>query len=211
VTVGRQDFEIAVAAYWGVKQAQNELAAVRNKVGAGTAGSVRGGKHFDTIAALLAKSFLEAGYAPDAIRVTKSQGLELPGPSFGNNYNNRVEEALGSAIDLRRAALANLFPEEKPWLGYFFIMEDAAGSRSPVQTAKGALPVDQFWEGKSYQERFAAFCERLLAEGLYDAVCYITSSAEHPQPVERVKSLDWRHFSAAISARLAYLQGLGMP
>ncbi len=141
MTVSRRDFEDAVAAYWGAKQTQNELSKIKKMVGAGTAGSVRSGKHFDTIAALLAKFFLEAGYPSDTIRVTKSQGLELPGyyrpqkqwdlvvayettlvaafelkalgaPSFGNNYNNRVEEALGSAIDLRRAALANLFPGE---------------------------------------------------------------------------------------------------
>lgn len=240
MTVSRQDFENAVAAYWGAKKTQNELSAIKNKVGTGTAGSVRSGKHFDTIAALLAKFFLEAGYPPDAIRVTKSQGLELPGyyrpqkqwdlvvayentlvaafelkalggPSFGNNYNNRVEEALGSAVDLRRAALANLFPGEKPWLGYFFIMEDAAGSRTPVQVAEGAMPVDQLWKGKSYQDRFAIFCERLMAESLYDAVCYVTSSADNPKPVELIKSLDWRHFSAAINARLAYLQELGLP
>ena len=160
MTVTRQDFEDAVAAYWGAKREQNELSVIKNRVGAGTAGSVRGGKHFDAIAALLAKFFLEAGYPPDAIRITVQHRLELPGyyrpqkmwdvvvahentlvaafelkalggPSYGNNYNNRVEEALGSAVDLRRAALADLFPGEKPWLGYFFVMEDGQGSRSP--------------------------------------------------------------------------------
>lgn len=39
----------------------------------------RGGKHFDAIATLLAKFFLDAGYPPESIRVNKSQGLELPG------------------------------------------------------------------------------------------------------------------------------------
>lgn len=135
----------------------------------------------------------------------------LGAPSFGNNYNNRVEEALGSAIDLRRAALANLFPGEKPWLGYFFIMEDAEDSRSPVKLAKGAMPVDRLWLDRSYQDRFAIFCERLVSEGLYDAVCYITSSADNPTPNEPMEILDWRHFSAAISARLTYLQELGFP
>lgn len=240
MTVSRQDFEDPVAAYWGSKHSQSELSAIKNRVGLGTAGSVRAGKHFDSIAALLAKFFLEAGYPLDAIRVAKNQGLELPGyyrpqkqwdvvivhkdtlvaafelkalgaPSFGNNYNNRVEEALGSAIDLRRAALADLFPGEKPWLGYFFIMEDAAGSRGPVKTTKGAIPIDNFWIGRSYQDRFGIFCERLVAEGLYDAACYFTSSAAKPKPIELVTSLDWRHFSAGISARITYLRELGLP
>ena len=50
-----------------------------------------------------------------------------------------------------------------------------------------------------------------MAEGLYDAVCYVTSSAREPAPAEPVPSLDWRHFSAAITARLSYLQELGLP
>ncbi|MDP9848009.1 hypothetical protein J2853_007220 [Streptosporangium lutulentum] len=214
------------------------MSAIKNAVGAGTAGDVRGGKHFDDIAALLAKFFLEAGYTPQEIRVSK--GLELPGyyrpqkkwdvvvthqdilvaafelkalggPSFSKNYNNRVEEALGSAVDLRRAALANHFPGEKPWLGYFFIMEDAEGSRSTVDLRRGAFPVEDAWRGTSYQDRFAIFCDRLVAEGLYDSACYITSSAENPKPVELKESLDWRHFSAAITARLTYLKELGFP
>jgi len=240
LAVTRQDFEDAVAAYWGAKELQNNLSVIKDRVGAGTAGSVRGGKHFDSIAVLLAKFFLEAGYPPDSIRMTRSQRLELPGyfrpskqwdlvvahqgtlvaafelkalggPSFGNNYNNRVEEALGSAVDLRRAALAELFPGEKPWLGYFFIMQDAKGSRHPVEIKEGAFPAEKIWQQTSYQERFAIFCERLMAEGIYDSVCYITSSASNPTPVEPVESLDWRHFSAAINARLKYLLELGFP
>jgi hypothetical protein len=240
LTVTRQDFEDAIAAYWGAKHTQTTKSAIAGAVGAGTAGAVRGGKHFDAIADLLAKFFEDAGYPPLSIRMTKSQGLELPGyyrpqkqwdvvvayentlvaafelkalggPSFGNNYNNRVEEALGSAVDLRRAALADLYPEEPPWLGYFFIMEDHEKSRQPVSIAKGVFPVEELWAGKSYQERFAIFCERLMAERLYDAVCYVTSSAGDAKPTEPVPGLDWRHFSAAINARISYLQELGLP
>jgi hypothetical protein len=73
------------------------------------------------------------------------------------------------------------------------------------------MPIDKVWIGRSYQDRFGIFCERLMAEGLYDAVCYFTSSANRPRPIEPVDSLDWRHFSAAISARITYLQELGLP
>ncbi len=240
MTVTRQDFEDAIAAYWGAKELQREKSKIRDAVGAGTAASIRGGKHFDAIPTLLAKFFIEAGYPPESIRVTKGQGIALPGyyrpqkqwdlvvihedvlvaafemkalggPSYGNNYNNRVEEALGSAVDLRRAVLADLYPKEKPWLGYFFIMQDGEGSRTPVAPLKAALPMDEIWRGASYQDRFGIFCERLIAEQLYDAACFITSSAEEPKPVEPVDSLDWRHFSAAINARLTYLKELGIP
>ncbi|MFJ4790785.1 PaeR7I family type II restriction endonuclease [Streptomyces sp. NPDC088794] len=240
MTVSRQEFEDAVAAYWGAKDAQRELSAIKDAVGAGTAGSVRGGKHFDTIAALLAKFFVDAGYPPADIRINKTHRLELPGyyrpqkqwdvvvahgttlvaafelkalggPSFGNNYNNRIEEALGSAVDLQRAALTELYPGEKPWLGYFFIMEDHPKSRTPVRIADGALPVHEIWHGTSYQDRFGIFCERLMAEKLYDSVCYITSSPADPTPGEPVSGLDWRHFAAAVNARISYLADLGIP
>jgi hypothetical protein len=240
LAVTRQDFKDAVAAYWGAKDAQHDLSAIKNRVGAGTAGSVRAGKHFNTIAALLAKFFLDAGYPPDAIRISGKQELSLPGyyrpqkqwdvvvvyhgiliaafelkalggPSFGNNYNNRVEEALGSAMDLKRAVLADIYPGERPWLGYFFIMQDALASRRPVRIDEGPIPVEPTWIGKSYQDRFAIFCERLLEGGIYDTVCYVTSSAENPEPFEPVESLDWQHFSAAISARITYLKELGYP
>jgi len=114
-------------------------------------------------------------------------------------------------VDLRRAALAELYPKEKPWLGYFFIMQDGEGSRRPVKTAKGALPADSSWANTSYQDRFGIFCERLVAEQLYDAACYVTSPPEDSKPIELVESLDWRHFSAAINARLTYLRDLGFP
>jgi hypothetical protein len=241
VTVTRQDFIDAVTAYWGAKEKQLGSSKIADAVGAGTAGSVRGGKHFDAIAALIAKFFVDAGYPPESIRLTKKAGIQLPGyyrpqkdwdvvvvhrdtlvaafelkalggPSFSNNYNNRIEEALGSAVCVKRAALEDLYPGEKPWLGYFFIMEDAPGSRKPVKLGKGALPPGSEWHGASYQDRFALFGRRLLAENLYDSVCFIASSAESPdQPNEPQRELDWQHFWAAVNARISYLADLGFP
>jgi hypothetical protein len=120
LTVGRQDFESAVAAYWGAKHAQNELSAIKNKVGADTAGSVRGGKHFDDIAALLAKFFLEAGYPPDAIRVTVRQGLELPGYFRPQKQWDVVvvhENTLVAAFELkdRRSAKTTTTASRRPY------------------------------------------------------------------------------------------------
>jgi hypothetical protein len=42
------------------------------------------------------------------------------GPSFGNNFNNRTEEALGSATDIWAAYREGAFkPSSRPFLGYF--------------------------------------------------------------------------------------------
>ena len=39
------------------------------------------------------------------------------GPSFGNNFNNRTEEALGSATDLWTAFREGAFQtSQRPWL-----------------------------------------------------------------------------------------------
>ena len=57
------------------------------------------------------------------------------GPSFGNNCNNRVEEAVGNATDLWTAYRDGAFaPSAKPWLGYFMLLEEAPGSVAPVKT-----------------------------------------------------------------------------
>lgn len=158
----RDEFEEAVASFWDVRQSQALSSRLAGVVGAGNAGSVRGAGHFHAVAAVVARFFMDAGYPAESVRVTGRQGLALPGyfrpqklwdvvvahrgtlvaalelkalcgPSFGNNYNNRVEEALGSAIDVHHAQLAKLYPGEKPWLGYFFCSRTriGRGSRSP--------------------------------------------------------------------------------
>ncbi|MGW3123247.1 PaeR7I family type II restriction endonuclease [Streptomyces sp. NPDC001107] len=204
---------------------------------AGTEGSVRGGKQFDPIVSLVANFFRDAGY-PDSCIQTASQ-LELPGfyrpqkkwdvvvtwgknlvaafelkalggPSYGNNFNNRVEEAVGSATDVRRA-FSEEHREASPWLGYFFLMEDDAGSRRPVKTAKSPLPVSDTWLNLSYQERGGVFCERLLADHLYDAVCYITAPKGSGSFSELVPSVGWSAFSAAIIDRINMLRSSGIP
>jgi hypothetical protein len=51
----------------------------------------------------------------------------------------------------------------------------------------------------------------LLGEKMYDAVCYVVSSPTNPGPIEPSSSLDWRHFSAVVNARISYLANLSYP
>jgi hypothetical protein len=54
--------------------------------------------------------------------------------SFGNNYNNRTEEAIGSATDIWSAYREGAFkPSARPWLGYLMLLEEAPESLSPVR------------------------------------------------------------------------------
>ena len=77
MAVTRDDLVDALTAYWGRKTLQLESSRIANAVGAGTAGSVRGGKQFDPVAALVAKFFSEAGFPASSIRINR--GVDLPG------------------------------------------------------------------------------------------------------------------------------------
>jgi len=240
MTPSRQDLELAISAYWGKKDEQLAAARLAGSTAEGSSKAVRGGGHFNPIANLIARFFLDAGYPPDCIHasgnMTKLPGYYRPtkawdlvvvnggvlvaavelkalgGPSFGNNYNNRVEEALGNGVDIERANWQRLVGREKPWLGYFFIIQDEEGSSKPGRPASGgAFPQDVIWDRASYQDRFAVTGERMLEQGIYDAVFYAASSRNDPGPREPSSKLDWQHFSAAIEARIRYLEGLGLP
>ncbi|MEE4605477.1 MAG: PaeR7I family type II restriction endonuclease, partial [Desulfobacteraceae bacterium] len=51
------------------------------------------------------------------------------GPSFGNNFNNRTEEALGTAHDLWTAYREGAFGEQtRPFVGWLMLLEDAPKS-----------------------------------------------------------------------------------
>jgi hypothetical protein len=117
----------AVAHFWLTRQAQTTSQQKRGTADQGARSAVTGGAQMDGFIALLADIIREAGAADAAI--FRERALDLPGffrptkewdllvvvdghllavietksqvgPSFGNNFNNRTEEAIGSAADL---------------------------------------------------------------------------------------------------------------
>jgi len=70
-------FDDAVRSFWSVRESQAAKQLASGKLDAGSRGSVTGGGHLDGIAKLLAQVFMEAGFAPSAIR--RTSGIELPG------------------------------------------------------------------------------------------------------------------------------------
>lgn len=99
------------------------------------------------------------------------------GPSFGNNFNNRAEQALGSATDLRAAYREGAFkPSARPYLGYLMLLEDCDKSRVPVKVVEPHFRVFSEFKKASYRERYAKLVEKLLRERLYDGACLILSS-----------------------------------
>jgi len=98
------------------------------------------------------------------------------GPSFGNNANNRCEEALGTAVDLRTAFREGAFGgSRKPFVGYLVLLEDAPASRKPVTDMSPNFPLFPEFRGASYADRYNILCKKLMSEELYTAAAVILS------------------------------------
>ena len=100
------------------------------------------------------------------------------GPSFGNNFNNRTEEAMGSALDIWTAYREGVFGSQKaPWLGYFMVLEVCAKSNESVRVRSPHFPVLREFVDASYKNRYEIFCRKLVLERQYSAACITTTSA----------------------------------
>jgi hypothetical protein len=222
-------FEKAVRNYWAVRTAQKRKQTDAGRADAGTRGAVTGGAHMGAMADLVAETFVEEGFPESSIR--RGASLELPGyyrpekkwdllvvhedalaaaiefksqvgPSFGNNFNNRVEEAVGSAQDLWTAYREGRFGDVRPWLGYLFLLEEAPASTRPVRVSDRIFPVDPVFRGTSYRDRYELLCRRLIRERLYDAACFVTSSEDPSSPItEPAADLSFSRFAAEIRGR----------
>ena len=118
------------------------------------------------------------------------------GPSFGNNFNNRTEEALGSATDIWTAYReGRLGTGPRPFLGYFFLLEDCPAVHAPVRNAQPYFAVDPAFRQASYGTRYELLCRRLVLERLYDAACLtLATKAEPTQVVHPAPDLAFGRF-----------------
>ncbi len=98
------------------------------------------------------------------------------GPSFGNNFNNRTEEAVGSAHDLWTAFREGAFGEQsRPFVGWLILVEDSDGSRKPIRGVSPHFPILQEFRGTSYADRYNILCRKLIQEQLYSAASVLMS------------------------------------
>jgi hypothetical protein len=193
----------AVRYFWQVRTRQQETqGSVTGKKDNGNRSAVTGGKHLDGFIRLFSQLLVDAGLPtasvnstettlPGYFRPTKNWDLVVVdsgqllasvefkahvGPSFGNNFNNRVEEALGSSTDLLTAYREGKFaPSGKPWLGWLMVLEETEASTSAVKAREPHFAVFDEFKAASYAKRYEIFCERLIRERLYDAVCLLLS------------------------------------
>ncbi len=127
------------------------------------------------------------------------------GPSFGNNFNNRSEEAIGSATDLWTAYREGAFRvSERPWLGYLLMLEETPASTSPVSVREPHFDVFPEFRSASYRTRYELLLTRLLRERLYDSACFITSTPSAARSgafKEPCAELTFWRFASSLAAR----------
>jgi hypothetical protein len=196
----------AVQHFWAIRARQYQRqGAQTGKKDAGYRSAVTGGKHLDGFISLFADLVTEAGLPTSSIHIKKTtlpgyfrptknwdivivdRGMLLAsiefkahvGPSFGNNFNNRIEEALGNAVDILAAYREGKFqPSARPWLGWFMLLEESPKSTSPIKINEPHFEVFEEFKDSSYAGRYEIFCQRLIRERLYDGACLILSERE---------------------------------
>lgn len=98
------------------------------------------------------------------------------GPTFGNNFNNRTEEAIGTEHCLWTAYREGAFGKQpRPFIGWLMVVEDAPGSRTPVRDKSPHFPTFKELNGASCLSRYDILCQRLMQEQLYSAASLIAS------------------------------------
>ncbi|KAB1658148.1 PaeR7I family type II restriction endonuclease [Pseudoclavibacter sp. CFCC 11306] len=225
----------AIRAFWDTRAAAVERQKLNGVTDQGERAGVTNGKNMDGFVTLLA-DLVAANGLPDAelymtrgvntlpgyFRPTKDwdllvmhQGvliatIELKsqvGPSFGNNFNNRTEEAVGSAVDLWTAFREGALGEQPaPFVGWLIHVEDAPGSTRPVRVSEPHFPVFPELRDISYLERYDQLCRRLVLEKHYTEAALIVSTREGGLRGEHgslSNSTSFKRFVVAFAAHIA--------
>ena len=194
----------AVKVFWGNRAAAAQKQQELGRADQGERAGVTSGKNMDGFITLI-QDVIRANGLTDAHMMIGRKLLTLPGffrptklwdlliinhgrlvaalelkshvgPSFGNNFNNRIEEALGTSLDLWTAFREGAFGEApRPFAGWLMLVEDVAGSRSGVRDSSPHFPVFPEFKNASYLDRYNIFCRRLTHERLYTTATVMAS------------------------------------
>jgi hypothetical protein len=125
------------------------------------------------------------------------------GPSFGNNFNNRTEEAIGTAQDLWTAYRERAFgTQPRPWLGWVMLLEDCPRSNTPVAVNEPHFKVFEEFRGASYAGRYELLLRRLVLEKLFDGAAFLMATEKQGRRgaySEPAGDLGMRPFLAALT------------
>lgn len=201
-----KEIQKAVRRYWRSKHAAWKKNQQGQRRDAGKRGAATAGKNFDGFAEMFERLAKQNGgkaleiyrdktnvVLPGHFRPSKQWDLvlihrgrliaalefkALGGPSFGNNANNRCEEALGSGIDLSVAQREGIFGAgANPFVGYCILVEDQEKSRNVPSRGSPSVHFesDPAFKTASYQQRMRILCERIVQERIYTAAAVLAS------------------------------------
>lgn len=221
----------AVQQFWLARSRQQQKQIEGGKIDAGTRGAVTGGTQMGALEVLIRDVLIEAGLKDMDIKTRTA--LELPGfyrpekkwdliviaegqlvmamefksqvgPSFGNNFNNRSEEAIGSASDVWVAYREGRFGKTPtPFLGYLFLLEDCLAVHKPVKNNEPYFKVDPAFVGTSYSQRYELLGRRLMLERLYTSACLLLSTNDNPTRISQpADDLSFNRFIAALKGHV---------
>lgn len=197
-------FRNAVAHFW---ESRGRATAAEDVAYAGKRAEVVGGKQLDGFLSTFCERLVAAGvsehhihirrqvtHLPGFFRATKMWDLVVAtdrelcavvelkaqvGPSFGNNWNNRAEEAIGNATDLWHAYREGAFGDSpEPWVGYLLLLEDCEEVRSDVAVSEPHFAVFPEFRSASYKRRYELLLRKLVRERLYSGTCLLLSAPE---------------------------------
>ncbi len=193
----QKDLSRAIQHFWKMRETQFDK---QKKLDQGLRGSVTGAKQLDGFIQLLVHVSKDLGVPEECIYV---KGNSLPGffrptkewdfliinpknqlvavvelksqvGSFGNNFNNRTEEAIGSAVDFWTAFRENSFPQkQQPWLGFVILVEQTSKSTSKVRLQEQHFEARAEFQNTSYLDRYALLCQKLMQERHYSSTAII--------------------------------------
>jgi hypothetical protein len=222
----------AIKHFWSTRRTQaKKQGAKTGSRDAGMRTAVTGGRQMDGFIALV-RHYLCKNGLPEA-HIYCEKRIELPGwyrpekkwdllvvaggiflagiefksqvGSFGNNYNNRTEEAIGSATDIWAAYREGAFkPSARPWLGYMMLLEKAPESTRPVKAQEPHFKVFPEFKDASYAKRYEILLTKLVRERLYDSACFLLSDANNGLKgnyEEPAVELNFEKFMASLLAR----------
>jgi len=194
----------AVKTFWRTRDKAHQKQLKSGKADQGERAGVTAGKNMDDFIGLIIE-LVRANGLPHADIHQKRAVLTLPGyfrptklwdllvihqgqlvaaielksqvgPSFGNNFNNRTEEAIGTAHDFWTAYREGAFGKQpKPFVGWLILVEDAKKSRSAVREQSPHYAVFEDFRGASYLKRYDILCQRLIQEQLYTTAAVLAS------------------------------------
>lgn len=204
----------------------------RGRSDKGNRSGVTSGKHLDPLASAIANELLTYGVSERELFVGNSpKEMTLPGyyrptkkwdilafrggnlmtaielksisSSYGNNFNNRAEEAVGSGEDAKQTIRNNLLGGGcLPTFCYALVVRYDDSLRRLENYYEPYFKVDPEFKNADYVKKTTTMCLRLLSEKLYDAVWLVFVNLKNHEIYEPSEAISYDKFIKRIKGQI---------